>query len=190
MLKTAKIELELTSSIDMYLFIEKEMRGGIFYIAKNHNKENNKYMQSYVNKPSKFIIYLDANNLYVWAIRQYLPYGGIKWLNQKEIDKFDVSSTECICVDGYILEVDLECPDELHEMHNNYPLAPEKLKINHDILSNYCSNIANDYEIKIVSVNKLVPNLGNKGKYVLHYGNHQKSLGTFTEFPNLSNLTG
>ena len=74
MLKMAKIELELTSDIDMYLFIEKEMRGGIFYIAKIHNKENNKYMQSYVNKPNKFIIYLDVNNLYVWAIRQYLPY--------------------------------------------------------------------------------------------------------------------
>ena len=53
-------------------------------------------------------------------------------------------------------------------MHNDYPLAPEKLKINHDILSNYCSNIANDYGIKIGSVNKLVPNLGNKSKCVLH----------------------
>ena len=99
-------------------------------------------MESYdVNKPSKFIMYLDANNLRGWAMSQYLPYGGFKWLNQKEIDKFDVNSIECNCIDGYILEVDLEYPEELHEMHNDYPLAQEKLKINHDMLSNYCSNI-------------------------------------------------
>ena len=97
----------------------------------------------------------------------------IKWLNQKEIDKFDVNSIECNCIDGYVLQVDLEYPDEMHEMHNDYPLAPEKLKINHDMLSNYCSNIANYYEIKIGSVNKLAPNLGNKSKYVLHYKNLQ-----------------
>ena len=114
-------------------------------------------------------MYLNANNLYGWAMTQYLPYGEFKWLNQKEIDKFDVNSIECNYIDEHILEVDLEYSDELHELHNDYPLAPEKLKINHDMLSNYCSNIANDYGIKIGSVNKLVPNLHNKSKYVLHY---------------------
>ena len=75
----------------MDLFIEKGMRGGISYIAKRHSKANNKLIQSYdVNKPSKFTMYLDANNLYGWAMSQYLPYGGFKWLNQKEIDKFDL----------------------------------------------------------------------------------------------------
>ena len=95
---------------------------------------------------------------------QYLPYGGFKRLNQKEIDKFDLNSIKENSLDGYILEVDLEYPDKLHELRNDYPLAPEKLKINHDMLSNYCSNIANDYGTKIGSVNKLVPNLGNKSK--------------------------
>ena len=70
-------------------------------------------MQSYnVNKPSKFIMYLDANNLYGWAMSQYLPYGGFKWLNQKEIDKFDVNPIDCNSIDGYILEVDLNYSDE------------------------------------------------------------------------------
>ena len=104
------------------------MRGGTSCITKRHCKANNKYMQSYdVNKSSKFIIYLVANNLYGSVMSQYLPYGGFKWLNQKEIYKFDVNSIECNCIDGYILELDLEYPDELHDLHNDYPLAPEKL---------------------------------------------------------------
>ena len=94
-------------------------------------------------KPSKFIMYLDANNLYGWAMSQYLLYGRFKSLNQKEIDKFDVNSIKENSLDGYILEVDLEYSDELRELYNDYPLAPEKLKINHDVLSNYCSDIAN-----------------------------------------------
>ena len=79
MLKMTGIELELISDIDMHLFIEKGMRGGISYFAKRYIKANNKYMQSYdVNKPSKFITYLDTINLYGWAISQYLPYSGFK----------------------------------------------------------------------------------------------------------------
>ena len=77
------------------------------------------------------------------------------------------------CVIGYILEVDLEYPRELHGLHNDYPLAPEKLEISQNMLSKYCFNIANKYGIKIGGVNKLVPNLGNKSKYVVHYRNLQ-----------------
>ena len=88
MLKMIGIELELISDIDMHLFIEKGMRGGISYIAKRHSKANNKYIKFYDDKkPSKYIAYLDENNLYVWAMIQYLPYSGFKWLNQKEIYK-------------------------------------------------------------------------------------------------------
>ena len=72
-----------------------------------------------------------------------------------------------------MLEVDLEYPSELHQLHNNYPLVPEKFEISQKLLSNYCSNIANEYEIKIGGVNKLVPNLGDKSKYVVRYRNLQ-----------------
>ena len=74
---------------------------------------------------------------------------------------------------GYFLEVDLEYPDELHELHNDYPLAPEKLAVSSDMLSKYCKKIADKYEIKVGDVKKLIPNLGNKTNYVVHYKNLQ-----------------
>ena len=70
-----------------------------------------------------------------------------------------------------MLEIDLEYPSELHDLHNDYPLAPEKLEITQIMLSKYCLSIANKYQIKFDEVNKLVPNLGNKSKYVVHYRN-------------------
>ena len=95
-IKMSWAELKPISDIDMHLFIETGVRGGIYYIAKRFSKANNKDMQFYEDKkPSKYIMYFDANNLYGWAMSQYLPYSGFKWLNQKEIDKFDVNSIEC-----------------------------------------------------------------------------------------------
>ena len=116
---------------------------------------------------------MDENNLYGWAMSQYFPYSKFKWLNQKEIDKLYVNLISKNSLDRYILEVDLEYPDELHELNNDYPLAPEKLEISHNMLSKYCSNIGNQHDIKIGGVNKSGPNLGNKSKYVLHYKNLQ-----------------
>ena len=112
MLKMTEIELELISVIDMHLLIEKGMRGGISYIAKRYSKANNKQMQSYdVNKPTKFSTYLDANNLYGWAMSQYLPYSGFIGLNQKEINRSDENLIEENSLVGHILEVDLKYPD-------------------------------------------------------------------------------
>ena len=74
---------------------------------------------------------------------------------------------------GYLLKVDLKYPDKLHELHNDYPLAPEKLAVSSDMLSNYCKKIANKYEIKVGDVKKLIPNIGNKTNYVVNYGNLQ-----------------
>ena len=106
------IELELFSDIDMYLFVEKIMRGGIYYIVKRFSKSKNKYRNSDNDKnPSKYIMYLDANNLYGWTMSQYLPYSGFKSLNQKEIDKFCINSTGENSSYRYILEVDLGYPD-------------------------------------------------------------------------------
>ena len=72
---------------------------------------------------------------------------------------------------GYLLEVDLKYPDELHELHNDHPLAPEKLAVSIDILSSYCKKIAEEYNIKVGDVKKLIPNLSNKSNYVVHYRN-------------------
>ena len=172
MLKMTGVKLEKISDIDQYLFIEKGTRGGIFYIAKRYAKASNKYMYDYdSNKRSTFIIYLDKNNLYGWAMSEYLPYEEFVWL--KNVDSFDVMSIDKQSDVGYLLEVDLKYPNELHELHNDYPLAPEKRFATNDILSKYCKSIADKYDINVGDVKKLIPNLGNKTKYIVHYRNLQ-----------------
>ena len=171
MLKMTETKLELMSDVDMFQFIEKGMRGGISYIANRYGKANNKYMKEYDEKASsKYIMYLDANNLYGWAMSQYLPTGGFKWLSEKEVNlsKFDDEFEK-----GLILEVDLEYPKELHDLHNDYPLAAEKIKVTENMLSPYCKKIAEKFGVKIGLVEKLVPTLFNKERYVLHYRNLQ-----------------
>ena len=172
MLKMTDVKLEKIADIDQYLFIEKGTRGGVSYIAKRYAKANNKYMSDYdSNKQSTFITYLDKNNLYGWAMSEYLPYNEFKWLkNVNELNVMPINKKSDL---GYILEVDLKYPDELHELHNDYPLAPVKLTVTNDILSNCCKSIADKYEINVGDVKKLVPNLGNKNKYVVHYKNLQ-----------------
>ena len=110
--------------------LKKGMGKGISYTAKSFNKANSKYMKLYdINKPSKFIMYLNANNLSDWEMSQCLPYCRFKWLNQKEIEKFDLNSIEENSYHGQVLEVDLKYTNELYEMHNDYPLARKKLKL-------------------------------------------------------------
>ena len=114
-------------------------------------------------KPPIYIPYLDMNKLYACGMNDYLPYGGFKWL--RSVDNFDVNSISEKSLTGYILQVVLEYSDELH---NDYPLAPEKLAIPYDILSDYCKKIVDEYAIKVGDVKKSVPNLGDKTNYVLH----------------------
>ena len=119
------------------------------------------------NKQSTFTNYLDKNNLYGWAMSEYLPYREFEW--SKNVDELDTMSINKKTDVRYILEVDLKYPKELHELHNDHPLAPEKLAVTNDILSHYCKSIADKYDIKVGDVKKLIPNLGNKTKYVVHY---------------------
>ena len=174
MLKMTNIKLELMTDIDMFQFIEKGMRGGISYIANRYGKANNKYMREYnENAPSKYIMYLDANNLYGWAMSQYLPTGDFKWLTEKQINKINLAQYNEDSNKGLLLEVDLEYPKELHDLHNDYPLAAERVCVNKDMLSEYCKKIATKYNISTGLVHKLIPTLSNKQKYVLHYRNLQ-----------------
>ena len=174
MLKMTDIQLELMTDIDMFQFIEKGMRGGISYIANRYGKANNKYMREYdENAPSKYIMYLDANNLYGWAMSQYLPTGDFKWLTEKQINKINLAQYNEDSNKGLILEVDLEYPKELHDLHNDYPLGPEKVKVTDDMLSGYCKNIQKKFNISTGLVHKLIPTLCDKEKYVLHYRNLQ-----------------
>ena len=91
MLKMTNIKLELMTDIGMFQFNEKGMLGGVSYITNRYGNANNKYMKEYDEKaPSKYIMYLDANNLSGWAMSQYLPTGNFKWMTDKEIRKIDL----------------------------------------------------------------------------------------------------
>ena len=123
MLRKTGVELELLSDVDMVLMVEKGTRAGVSMITKRHAVANNEYVDNYnSDKPTKFIKYLDANNLYGWAMSKPLPTGGFKWMNKDELKRW--RKIPCL------LEVDLEYPAELHDLHNDYPSAPTKLKIN------------------------------------------------------------
>ena len=174
MLKMTDVKLELVTDIDMFQFIEKGTRGDISYIANRFGEANSKYMKEYnKEKPSKYIMYLDANNLYGHAMSQYLPTGGFQWLTEKQINKIMNKTILSDNKKGYILEVDLEYPEELHELHNDYPLAAEKMKVTKDMLSPYCKTIQEKFGVTIGQVAKLTPTLTEKKNYVLHYRNLQ-----------------
>ncbi len=150
MLKYTEIELDLISDPDMYLMVENGIRGGISTITKSYAKANNKHTKGYdKNQTSVYIPYLDANNLYGWAMSEPQPHKNFKWMNADELENWE--SKPCI------LEVDLEYPKELHDKHNEYPLTPERLLVD--------------------KVEKLVPNLNDKTKYVLHHENLKLYLG-------------
>ena len=124
-----------------------------------YGNANNKYMKEYNEKaPSKYIMYLYANNLYGWAMSQYLPTGNFKWMTDKEISKIDLGKYKA---------------DGKKGIHNDYPVAPEKVKVSNNMLSAYCKKIAEKYNISIGLVSKLIPTLRDKKEYVLHYHNLQ-----------------
>ena len=119
-MKITGIKLELMTDVDMFQFIEKGLRGGISYISNRHGGANNNYIARYdSSKPSKYVMYLDANNLYGYVMSQCLTTGGFRWMTQQQIQKLNVASCTEDIKKGMILEVDLEYPNELHELHND-----------------------------------------------------------------------
>ena len=139
--------------------VEEGIRGGVSMIGNRYGKANNKYMGKNFKdiEPSKYITYLDANNLYGWAMSKPLPMHGFKWMKVNELETWEKHSC--------ILEVDLEYPKSLHNLHSDYPLAPEQIEVN--------------------KVPKLIPNLGDKKKYILHYENLQQYLSSGLKLTNI-----
>ena len=154
-LKITNINLELLSDSNMLLIFEKGIRGGISMISNRYGEANNKYMGNRFNKNKlkKHLMYLDANNLYGDAMSKKLPTHGFKWLTCGEMENLFNNQVEQVWEKTpCILVVDLEYPENLHDLHNDYPFCPERVK---------CKN----------RVEKLIPNLRNKTKYVIHYKN-------------------
>jgi hypothetical protein len=192
MLYKTKVKFELLHDYEMYCMIEKGIRGGISVISHRYAKANNKYMKNYnKNDIESYITYLDANNLYGLAMSMHLPIDCLKWLNVENFNLDNMNSNKNI---GYILEVDLEYPAELHKLHNDYPLAPENIEIKSEFLSEwqkqqsqtikklskelndklYNKTIKDNKNQKQEPENggiKLCPNLMNKTKYIVHSKN-------------------
>ena len=178
MLKMTKVELEKISNADIHLFIEKRMRGVISYVNKRYSKANNKYCPDYhKTKPEKHIAYIDLNNLFWGAMSEYLPYGGFKWVKNNNEIVNQILNKSNSGLHGYCLEADLDYPENLHDSHKDYPLAPEKIKIKDELLSLYCLEIKNKNYIKTKGINKLTPNLMSKRNYVVHYRNLKFIIG-------------
>ena len=124
----SEVELEKISNLDKYIFFEQGIRGGISYINKRYSKPTEN-----VN-----ILYLDMNNLYGCPMSQYLPINNFKWVKNININKENLMNVKKNSSTGYILQVDLEHSKELHDIHNDYSLAPEKKNIQIEWSSNYC----------------------------------------------------
>ena len=124
-LETTMTFISRLTEIDIHLFFEKGLRGGISMVSKRFAKANNPGCPDYDNtEPNNYISYLDANNFYGWAMMQSLPVGDFQWVQPQLAE---VLATPDDAQEGYVLEVDIDYPEHLHDIHNNYPLAPEAL---------------------------------------------------------------
>lgn len=152
MLLYTGVKLQLIDDLEMYQMFEKGIRGGLAQCSLRYAKANNMYLPSFDDtKPSTYLIYLDCNNLYGYAMTKKLPISDFKFLSKEEIDKFNVFNVSDDNEYGYILEVDMMYPEKLHELHRDLPFAPEKF-----------TPIGSKTQ-------KLIANLYDKYSYVIHY---------------------
>ena len=169
MLRFTDVNLRLISDIEKYQFIERTIIGNISMICKGYSEANNKFLKSYnAKKPTSYIKYLDANELYEHSMKQLLPTEIFNWVNPKDFNLDTYSNDNQI---GYFLEVNLDYYEELHDLHNDYPLAGEKVKVAEEILSDYQLKIIEDNNLSFGKNKKLIPNLDNKRKCKLRYQN-------------------
>ncbi|GFY35840.1 uncharacterized protein TNCV_4842161 [Trichonephila clavipes] len=153
MLLHTKVAIELFTDYDMLLFIEKGVRGGISQCCNRYAIANNRYMSNFnPDDEIKYLMYLDANNLYGYAMSKYLPLKDFVW-SDNDLTEQDILNLSDESDVGYILEVDLEYPSDLHDKHSDFPLAPEN------------KPPPNCKEPRLLTT------LEPKTKYVLHYSN-------------------
>ena len=166
-LKKTNIELELLTNYDMLLMVEEGIRGGICHSIHRYAKANNKYMKNFNNnEESSYIQYLDANNLYGWAMSKKLPVNGFKWIDDNEINDDFIKNYDENNDKGYIFEVDVKYPKRLHD---NLPFLSERMEVNKS--------------------KKLVFNLYNKKKYVAHINTLKQALNHGLKFKKIHRVT-
>jgi len=168
-----KKEIELMTDVDMYQMVDSGIRGGMSTVITRYAKANNKYMNDYnPNEKESFITYLDANNLYGWSMSEKLPLKDYKW-NTEEWNQDKVMNIDINGDTGYIFDCDLEYPEHLHDKHQDYPLAPENLEIQYEMLSDYNKECLDLFGQKFTKSNKLCATVKNKTNYVVHIKNLQ-----------------
>lgn len=176
-MKYTNVELQLLNDIDMIMMVERGIRGGISSAMTHYAKANNKYLPNYSpEEETSFITYLDVNNLYGYALRQPMPYSDFSWVSEdffKETLELVFNGQQ---ERGYFFEVDLFIDPDLHDIMNDYPLAPEKKKIDEGELSENQKMLIkelNNRGLKHIMTEKLVPNLHPTKRYVVHHRNLQ-----------------
>lgn len=172
----AKTELYHEGQEEMYSMCEKGIRGGISVISGRHAEANNKYMKNYdPTIESSYIIYLDANNLYAYAMKQYLPTGNHHWEKPEEWNTEKILAMTNTQSTGAIFDVDIEYPEELHDKHNDYPFLADKRAMRFDELS-ITQQCMIDEKNYIQDSQKLIPNLNDKKNYIVHYRTLKQAL--------------
>ncbi|XP_049769187.1 uncharacterized protein LOC126106833 [Schistocerca cancellata] len=180
LLKTSKIELQLITDIEQLQFIERGIRGGIVHCSCRHAVANNRFMSNYnANIDESYIIYLDVNSLYSWAMMQHLPVSDFTWIDSKTLlDTFDVTTVPDDSDVGYILEVDLEYPENIHDLHSDLPLCPEKIlpPSPPPPTTTTTTTTTDCNSTKSSAPKKLISTLYDKKNYVIHYRNLKQCL--------------
>ena len=174
MLKLTGVSLELISDPAMFHMIDSGIRGGVCMITTRYARANNEKMgDSYdPNQPKSWVKGLDANNLYGCAMSRPLPIDKFDWVPKEELSQIDwLAQTEEQDY-GYIVKVDLRYPQGLHDGHSDYPLAPERICVKDEWLSEKQLNIKAQYNLPRGDFTaKLIPNLMDKKEYVVDYRN-------------------
>jgi hypothetical protein len=171
MLLLTDVTIQLIVNEDQYLFVESGIRGGLSFIAQRYCETNSK------SKIKSEIKYIDANNLYGGSQTKPLPIGGYVWLTKTQIESFNINNCHEYDSIGYILEVDLDYPKHLHISHNSYPLAPERVIVSKEMMSEYSINSYRQlYHSDPPETKRLTATLSPKNKYIVHYYTLKKYL--------------